>query len=488
MVVLRSLFAVLLLFCTLDGKAQISFYHIFGGTGYDRGAGIAQLPDSSYIVTGSSSSFENAPSQAFLLKLNKYGFLTWSKEYGGAEFEEGRRVIFVPNYGYYIVGTSSSNGTTGFDGYVVFTDLSGNQQWEKWYDRGGWERFHDAILLPDTSIVMFGETNANSEQIEDQYFVRIDKDGEVLWEQQLGGVGVDYFNKGLKMTDTTFAVVGTGYLADSLKSKASIAYYHIDGSLIWDTLTGSNGEYILNDVQFVSNRLMCVGEKIRTGKTDKDIYQVFLTIDGSFISDDDFYTAHENRYVGFVNYTALPGNKYFMVTQGNDPQYSYPGGEDCVINRFGPAFYWDGYGSGYNGLGQDQINQIIQTNDGYAVVIGYHSDPGFSTGGTSLFIVKLGNDDAFPASGNPPIYSILSVEDLENNPDVAFYPNPVNDLLYIDSESTFDRIEVSDLSGKQIFLANQSVNSIETFSWNSGTYLLRFSVNGNWYVRKVVKL
>ena len=67
MVVLRSLFAILLLFCTLEGKAQISFYHVFGGTGYDRGEGIAQLPDSSYIVTGASSSFENAPSQAFLL-------------------------------------------------------------------------------------------------------------------------------------------------------------------------------------------------------------------------------------------------------------------------------------------------------------------------------------------------------------------------------------------------------------------------------------
>lgn len=488
MVILRSLFAILLLFCTLEGKAQISFYHVFGGTGYDRGEGIAELPDSSYIVTGASSSFENAPSQAFLLKLNKYGFHVWSKEYGGSEFEEGKRVLFVPNYGYYIVGASSSNGTDGFDGYVVFTDLSGNQQWEKWYDKGGWERFHDAILMPDTSIVLFGETNANQEETEDRYMVRIDKNGTVLWEQQSGGVGVDYFNKGLKMTDTTFAVVGTAYLADSLKSKASIAYYHIDGSLIWDTLSGRNGEYILNDVQFVANRLMCVGERLETGKTDKDNYQIFLTKDGNFISDDDTYSQYENRYVGFVNYTAPPGDKYFLVTQGNNPLYDYQGGEDCYVHRFSPAFYWDGYGVPYSALGQDQINQIIQTNDGYAAVVGFHTDPGFSTGGSSLFVVKLGNDYAFPSNAAPTIYSILSVENLESHPDLSFYPNPVNNLLYIDTESAIDRIEVSDLSGKQVFSAVHSVSSIETASWNSGTYLLRFSVNGNWYVRKVVKM
>lgn len=487
MVTLRNILAVLLLFCAFEGKAQISFYRVFGGKGYDRGEGIAQLPDSSYIITGSSSSFEDAPSQAFLLKLNKYGFHVWSKEYGGSEFEEGKRVLFVPNYGYYIVGTSSSSGSGNFDGYVVFTDLSGNQQWEKWYDKGGWERFHDAILMPDTSLVLFGETNANPEETEDQYAVRIDKNGEIIWQQQQGGVGVDYFNKGVKVTDTTYAVVGTAYLADSLKSKASIAYYHVDGSLLWDTLTGSNGEYLLNDVQFVFNRLMCVGEKIRTGKTDKDNYQVFLTVDGGFLSDEDSYNANENRYVGFVNYTASPGDKYFLVTQGYDPQFSYQGGEDCIINRFNSFFYWDGYGAGYNGLGQDQINQIIQTNDGYAVTIGYHSDPGFTTGGTSLFVVKLANDNNFPASGNADVYSILSVENLESTPDFAFYPNPVNGLLYIDNQSTFEQIEVTDLTGKQVFSGTYPLVSIETSTWNSGTYLLRFSANGNWYSRKVVK-
>lgn len=487
MVILKYLVVSFLLVCSLESSGQIAFYHVFSGNGYDRAEGIAELPDSSYIVTGSSSSFEDAPSQAFLLKLDKQGFHVWSKHYGGAEFEEGRRVIFVPNYGYYIIGTSSSNGTGGFDGYVVFTDLAGNQLWEKWYDNGAWERFHDAILLPDTSIVMLGESDANPEQVADHYFARIDKDGNEIWSNQSGGVGVDYLNKAVKVTDTTFAVVGTGYLADSLKSKAYIGYYHINGSLLWDTLTGSDGEYILNDIQLVSNTLKCVGEGVKTGKADSDNYHIFLSPDGDFISNDDSYNQYPNRYVGFVNYTASPGDKYFVVTQGNDPQYSYAGGEDFVINRFAPAFFWNGYGAGYNGLGQDQMNQIIQTNDGYAVMVGYHSDAGFSTGGSSLFIVKLGNDYDFPAGGNPTIYSILKVKDLENNVNLSIYPNPFTESLQIDASASLEFVEVIDLSGKQIYTSASPISSIETVSWQKGTYLIRCQLNGVWYTAKLMK-
>jgi len=486
--ILKYIVFSLLLVCSLESKGQIAFYRVFGGKGYDKAEGVAQLPDSSYIITGSSSSFEDAPSQAFLLKLNKQGYHVWSKEYGGAEFEEGRRVLFVPNYGYYIVGTSSSNGTGGFDGYVVFTDLAGNQQWEKWYNNGGWERFHDALLLPDTSIIMLGETDANPEQTEDQYFVRIDKDGNEIWNHQQGGVGVDYFNKGVIVTDTTFAVVGTGYLADSLKSKAYIGYYHMDGSLLWDTLTGSNGEYILNDIQLVSNQLKCVGEGTKVGKTDTDNYHIFFTTSGSYLSNDDGYSQYPSRYTGFVNYTAPPGDRYFVVTQGNDPQYSYAGGEDFVINCFYPAFFWAGYGGGYNATGQDQMNQIIQTNDGYAVLVGYHTDPGFSSGGSSLFIVKLGNDNAFPAASVPTIYSILKVEDLENNPDISIYPNPFTESLQVESTASLETIKIYDLTGVQMYSSSVPVSSIETISWEKGAYIIRCLSNGVWSSKKLVKL
>ena len=90
---LSTLFAFV--FMTVVGFSQpASFYKVFSGNGYDEAQGLTQLVDSSYLITGSSSSFENAPNQAFLMNLDKQGNYLWSKSYGGSEFEEGKTRFF----------------------------------------------------------------------------------------------------------------------------------------------------------------------------------------------------------------------------------------------------------------------------------------------------------------------------------------------------------------------------------------------------------
>ena len=57
-------------------SGQIDFYKIYTNNGYDFGQGIVQLEDSSYVVTGSSSSFQNGASQAFLLKVDFHNLVS----------------------------------------------------------------------------------------------------------------------------------------------------------------------------------------------------------------------------------------------------------------------------------------------------------------------------------------------------------------------------------------------------------------------------
>ena len=120
-------------------------------------------------------------------------------------------------------------------------------------------------------------------------------------------------------------------------------------------------------------------------------------------------------------------------------------------------------------------------------MVGFHSDTGFTTGGTSLFIVKLANDYDFPESADPFIYSVLNVEVLENNPDISIYPNPFTEAILVDNESVVERIEVMDLTGKQVFVSQVSVTSIDTSSWQKGTYIIRCQSGGKWYSKKLVK-
>ena len=125
------LFFVLTL-ASFSVKSQIAFFKAYSDNGYDKGEGIVQLQDSSYLVTGSSSSFSSS-SQAFILKVDSLGNRLWSKNFGGIETEKGRRIFHVPNDGIYVVGQTNSYANKFYDAYFFKTDEVGNLLYEKNY-------------------------------------------------------------------------------------------------------------------------------------------------------------------------------------------------------------------------------------------------------------------------------------------------------------------------------------------------------------------
>ena len=84
------IFLIFLIFCSIS-FGQINFYKTYSGSGYDKAEGIAQLEDSSYIITGSSSSW-SGNSDAFLLHLDSLGNYLWSRNFGGQESDCGNQI------------------------------------------------------------------------------------------------------------------------------------------------------------------------------------------------------------------------------------------------------------------------------------------------------------------------------------------------------------------------------------------------------------
>lgn len=475
--------------CSFALHAQTSFYNVYSGDGYDKGEGIAQLPDSGFLVTGSSSSFEEAPSQIFLMRIDSLGNFVWSKAYGGTEFEEGKRVMIVPGYGYYIAGTSSSGVSADFDAYLLFTDEAGNQQWDQFTDNGGWERVHDAILLADTSVVIVGETNATSNGNTDLFLGRYDKEGNLLWSQQWGTDGEDIAYSVVSASDTSVVVGGTWYVADSLQNKGTLLSVHIDGSLIWQKTFGIEGNYRFNDVYSDGSVIKAIGERIKTGKTDHDSYTATTDMNGTLTGSEEYYMDDDTRYVALALY-ANGGGKFFMGSQSINPNIpTFEDGEDCYLSRYTSGLYWDGYGMGYNGTGQDQINDLVPTSDGYAVSVGFHTS--YGSGGNSVFVVKIGDANSFPESTvTPTIINIVFLSELTVLKGLNVFPNPVNNQLTVEVPGTTFTYSLTDANGKILQTGNTvwEQSLIDFSSQTSGVYFLRIThESGESAVVKIVK-
>lgn len=458
-------------------SGQINFYKIYTNNGYDLGQGIVQLEDSSYVITGASSSFQNGASQAFLLKVDSLGNFKWSKNYGGSESDGGRRVLYKKNVGFFITGYTNSLGNGGYDNYLIHTDEQGNFLWDKTYGGSGWDKVNDAILLPDTSIVMVGQTNSGTSGNDNFYLLRTDKKGDTLWTKNFGTNGNDFATSVKILNDSMFVVGGTKYIADSLKNKAYLMCFKKDGQLLWEHFYGNQGEYQINDISIVGNEINVVGFRKNFVSNDSDGYSAKININGSFIYEFSYSNLSIETYEQIISYGNL--GKFYIVYNQEQKGVTFAVGKDVFAGRF-TSFLVDDYRTlGFSNEGDDISGQAISTNDGGIIVVGYNTS--FGVGGNNVYLTKIGANDVFPiTAGIPNTNPLVKLNELKSSELIQVYPNPTNDELNILLPDDFQgQFELKDISGRSVYSEKIEVSkfkiSMLNYNIKAGNYFLFIS-------------
>lgn len=467
--------------------SQISFYKLFSNNGYDFGQGVIQLSDSSYILTGSSSSFDDQKaSQAFLMKMDSLGNFIWSHHYGGNESDWGRRVLYDEHNSLYVSGYTNSIGNGGFDFYLFKTDLLGNLSWEKTYGGTGWEKVNDAIVLPDTSIIMVGETTTNTIGNKDVYLVKTNKNGDTLWTKQFGTSGEDFATSIRMLNDSICVIGGQIYNEDSLMNKALLLKLNVNGQIEWQKEYGKHGNYIIKDLCLVGDHIDAVGSKIDniTGKIDPIITKIYLNGNEDYLFE--FLYQGENYYELITPYRQL--DKVYVAINSKNPGITYNDGLDLSLGKFTETLLFDNVSLNVSSVGDDIGGQLIPTNDGGVFMVGYNTN--YGAGGNNVFVLKIGENDVFPntATTTPIVSDLVQIVELENE-SISFYPNPSNDKIYIDLPQNWQgQIKIIDLIGNELVNTTNS-NEIEINHLKAGNYLIQFiSKNGSSVTKKIVVL
>jgi hypothetical protein len=411
---------------------QISFFNYYSDNGADFGEGIVQLEDSSYVLTGASSSFGNAPSQAFLMQIDSLGNYMWSKSYGGPESESGRRVLHKPNFGYFICGYTNSYGAGGFDFYLAKVDESANLEWENTYGGTGWERVNDAALTRDTGTLLVGETSSNETDNLDIYIVRTNKFGDTLWTKTLGGSGDDKANCILKYTDSTYFIGGEYYVEDSVHTKGYMMYLKDDGTVFWERTFGPNGDYWINElvVDVNPDKIVGIGGANGPLTNDTDGYICLMHKNGSFWGGFHPPTPGE---MYFTEATSFGDNDDFYISAvfNNDAGYQF--GEDISISKYSSSFaFQSSFGISHDY--PDYTGDIIRTSDGGAIVIGHST--AVVSGGNEITVAKIGPGDIYPDNINGAVISnLVLIDELDLSSLVTLFPNPSTGNVTLVSET-----------------------------------------------------
>ena len=490
---MRILISFIILCVSLLSYGQNNFFKMYSGSGYDRGEGIVQLEDSSYVVTGSSSSWGES-SQAFLLKIDTVGNYLWSQSYGGPESEAGKRVLYNADLGFYIAGFSNSFGSGDFDAYLVKTDLNGNKLWEKTYGKpSNWERINDAIWTKDSTILMVGEVQATNGAASDILIIHADKNGDTLWTKTFGSIGEDRANSIISVQDSLFIIGGEMFIPDSNLVKGFILKMNTAGDIIWqDTITDLAGKYGVTDLSLGVNVIYVVGFR-EINPENFDDYAGKFDINGTLIFQ---YTKQdlvqiESNYFSEVLF--LPSqNKIAIAYRTLNPGFGEQDYDIVIANFDGFDLGWLDQFRTINNEGLDENSQLLATNDGTYVTVGTNSSTGLfentSNGGSHIYVMKVGANNVFPITYNVnTLNQLVEIESLGSTIQAKISPNPFNEEITISlsSEIPIQGIIYNALLEEVLQFDIFGETTIETSNLSPGAYFVKL---GDSFHQKIIKV
>lgn len=217
----------------LDAKGNTEWQKTVGGLYADHLRSIQQAKDEGYILGGSSNSPESGNktekcyggSDYWIVKLDKNGAMEWQKAYGG-DGDDQLYALFQSKDGNYIMGGNSSSGVTGnkntsnkkgTDFWVVKIDTNGEIIWQQTYDVGKVDFFTSMEENKDGSLLLAGYAQSETlgtqkkdkEGINDYVVIKTDANGEELWRESVGSGGEDILRKAIEVRDGGYLLAGT---------------------------------------------------------------------------------------------------------------------------------------------------------------------------------------------------------------------------------------------------------------------------------------
>lgn len=183
-----------------DSIGNHQWNHTYGGPGSDQALSVIQTSDQGYVLTGYTTISNDA--SMLLIKTDPEGHQVWNKTLGGANTDIAHQVIQTSDNGFAIAGYTMSTGSGAADAWLIKTDQTGNVTWSKTYGTTDEETANAIIQLGDGGFALAGYKAL------DAWLLRIDSQGNALWNKTYGGTALDLAESIVQTADGGFAFAG----------------------------------------------------------------------------------------------------------------------------------------------------------------------------------------------------------------------------------------------------------------------------------------
>jgi len=370
----------------------------WGGSADEYGVGIG-ISGGDIYVSGETRSFGAGDNDALLLKYDLTGNFAWSRTWGGSLGDTAGR-LHISDDNIYVAAWTYSYANDPVGGLEPDTALlkynpSGALLWYKTWNNypgySGWDVFYDVFAVGN-DIYAVGSTqpswNSNILLLQ-----RYDADGNLIWSQFWGPIGVNIGTQGSRVvvSGDGIYVAGITEVVDG-NQDALIMRYDPAGNLIWSRTWGGSGYEGASGVVVSGNDIYVVGTTSSFGAGKYDVFLLKYDSSGNLMWDKTWGGSEDDEAADmFIS------NNYLYVAAGTK---SFGAGDrDAVILKTdlsGNPIWYETWGGTVDDFA---YGLYVLGNDIY--VTGYTRS--FGSGGQDVFFLKYTEEG--PIINNPPTVS-----------------------------------------------------------------------------------
>jgi PKD repeat protein len=397
---------------------EVQWDKTFGGNLGEELSRVLPTSDGGYLLAGSSESTISGDKTAiwkygydyWVIKINANRQHQWDKTYGSNKDDNLRDAIPTSDGGFLLAGSSDSpafwekskDSKGGNDYWVVKIDQNGNKVWDKTLGGGDSDELSKVIPTADGGYLLAGTSmsNASGDKSEDSrggndyWIIRIDVSGNKVWDKTLGGSGIDNLLDVISASDGGYLLVGSsnsgasGEKSQNSQGESDYWVVKIDqnGNKVWDKTFGGSSDDDLSDIIATSDGdYLLAGTSESTASGDKsennksmytwqgDYWLVKIDQNGNKVWDKTFGGDFHDRLADVI---ATPDGSYLLAGSSSS-SISGDKTEDRV--GFSGQDYWiikiDQNGNKVwdktlGGNGDDGLSEVITTSDGGYLLAG----------------------------------------------------------------------------------------------------------------------
>jgi uncharacterized delta-60 repeat protein len=266
----------------LDVNGNKLWQKTFGGSGNDGAYSIQQTKDGGYIIAGYTESFGKGESDVYVIKLDANGNKVWEKTFGGRYDDGAYSIQQTTDGGYIIAGWTSSFGAGNSHVYVIKLNADGGEEWEKIYGGNDYDEAYSIQQTSDGGCIVAGVTSSFGAGQYDFYVIKLNENGDKVWEKTFGGNDYDEAYSIQQTSDGGCIVAGVTSSFGAGQYDFYVIKLNANGDKLWEKIYGgSSWDEAYSIQQTQDGGYIVAGRTGSFGAGGWDVYVIKMDIDGN---------------------------------------------------------------------------------------------------------------------------------------------------------------------------------------------------------------